>query len=196
MRPWKCIHCNLNCTLNRQLCPVVGAAVKRLFGHVQHGSLQGAKPLVLLFLHYPRGKSQIIHILLEKQCNSWKSEAKISLYSSSWSFPSPLHRSTAHLAVELHSLNTLSTVPAGLPTNVWTMGKGQGTTSSSINFHTPSSVFSHILACEWPSPFPATFPTEKAGPSQLISLSLSCHSGWEEAKHWCGVDKFRDWEDI
>lgn len=58
-----------------------------LFGCTQHCSLQGAESLVPLFPCHSRGKSQIVHMLHERRCSSWKGEVKISLCS--WSFPSP-----------------------------------------------------------------------------------------------------------
>lgn len=119
-----------------------------LFGHTQHCPLKDAKFLLSLLPCYSRGDSQIIHLLHEKHCSSWKNGVKISLCS--WSFPSLLCWPTAQLALVLSSLNTLSTVPVWLPANIWAMGKGQGTNSRSPNSHPPS----HLSQSGMQRPFP------------------------------------------
>lgn len=148
-----------------------------LFGHTQHCSLQDAKSLVPLFSCHARGGSQVIHMLHEKHCSSWKSGVKKPLCS--WSFPSLLWRLTAQLALVLSSLNTLSTLPVWLPAHIWAMGKGQGTNSRSPNSHPPSCLSQSGMPRTFPSSCSLSHRTSKpfAAATSVPFLSLRLRRG-------------------
>lgn len=120
---------------------------------------------------------EIIHMLHEKHCSSWKSGVKISLCS--WPFPSLLCWPTAQLAVVLSSLNTLSTVPVWLPANIWAMGKGQGTNSRSPDSHPPSCLSQSGMQRTFPSSCNLSHKTSKpfAAATSVPFLSLRLGGG-------------------